>query len=43
METGSVRAEKLRCRLTRGGIAGLALGGRELQQRRGHAIERNAT
>jgi hypothetical protein len=29
-ETGSGRAEKLRCRRTRGGIAGLASGGRGL-------------
>jgi hypothetical protein len=42
-ETGSGRAEKLRCRRTRGGIAGLASGGRGLWQWRGRAMKRNAT
>jgi hypothetical protein len=40
METGSGRAEKLRCRRTRGGIARLASGGRGLQERRGRAMKR---
>jgi hypothetical protein len=42
-ETGSGRAEKLRCRRTRGGIAGLASGGRGLRRRRDRAMKRNAT
>jgi hypothetical protein len=42
-ETGSGRAEKLRCRRTRGGIAWLASGGRGLWRRRGRAMKRSAT
>jgi hypothetical protein len=42
-ETGSGRTKKLRCRWTRGGIAGLASGGRGLQQMRGCAMKRSAT
>jgi hypothetical protein len=42
-ETGSGRAEKLRCRRTRGGIAGLASGGRGLRQWHGRAMKRSAT
>jgi hypothetical protein len=42
-ETGSWRAEKLRCRRTRGGIAGLASTGRRLKWRRGRAMKRSAT
>jgi hypothetical protein len=36
-------AEKLRCRRTRDGIAGLASGGRRLWQRHGRAMKRSAT
>jgi hypothetical protein len=42
-ETGSGRAEKLRCRRTRGGIARLASGGRDLWQRRDRAMKSCAT
>jgi hypothetical protein len=42
-ETGSGRAEKLRCRRTRGGIAGLASRGRDLWRRHGRAMKRSAT
>jgi hypothetical protein len=38
-ETGSGCAEKLRCRRTHGGIAGLASGGHGLQRRRGRAMK----
>jgi hypothetical protein len=43
VETGSRRAEKLRCWRTRGRIAGLALGGRGLRRRRCHAMKISAT
>jgi hypothetical protein len=39
-ETGSGRVEKLRCRRTRGGIAGLASGGCGLRLWRGRAMKR---
>jgi hypothetical protein len=42
-EMGFGRAEKFRCRQTRGGIAGLASGGRGLRLRRGRAMKRSAT
>jgi hypothetical protein len=42
-ETGSGRAEKLRCRWTRGGITGLASGGRGLWRRCGCEMKRSAT
>jgi hypothetical protein len=42
-ETGSGCTEKLRCRRTRGGIAGLASGGRGLRQWHGRAMKRSAT
>jgi hypothetical protein len=37
-ETGSGRTEELQCRRTRGGVVGLASGGRGLRQRRGRVI-----
>jgi hypothetical protein len=43
VETGSGRSEKLRCWRTRGGIAGLASGGRGLRRWRGRAMKRSAT
>jgi hypothetical protein len=42
-ETGSGRAEKLRCRWTRGWVAGLASGGRVQRWRHGRAMKRSAT
>jgi mevalonate pyrophosphate decarboxylase len=42
-ETGSGSAEKLRCRRTHGGIAGLASRGRSLWQERDRAMKRSAT
>jgi hypothetical protein len=42
-ETGSGRAEKLRCRRMRGAIAGLGSGGRGLRQRRDRAMKRSTT
>jgi hypothetical protein len=41
-ETGSGRAEKLRCRRTRGGITGIVSGGRGLRRQRGRAMKRSA-
>jgi hypothetical protein len=41
-ETGFGRAEKLRCRGTHGGIAGLASGGRGLRRRCGCTMKRSA-
>jgi hypothetical protein len=43
VETGSGHVEKLRCRRTHGGIAGLALGGYRLQNRCGRVMKRSAT
>jgi hypothetical protein len=42
-ETGSGHVEKLRCRRTRGGIAGLASGGHGLRRRRGRVMKKSAT
>jgi hypothetical protein len=42
-ETGSGRAEKLWCRGTHGGVAGLVSGGRGLRQRHGRPMKRCAT
>jgi hypothetical protein len=42
-ETASGRTGRLRCRRTRGGISGLASGGRGLRQRRGRVMKRSST
>jgi hypothetical protein len=42
-ETGSGRTEKLQCRWTRGGIAGLASGGRGMWQRHRRVMKSSAT